>query len=179
MDAQALPFKDGSFDVVLLFEAIYYLEQPEVFLAEAHRVLRSDGTVLICSANCERPEFNASPYSKKYFSARELSALLQQSGFRADIHAGFPVVSGGWADRVRDSVRTVAVKLHLVPKTMRWKARIKRLFFGKLQEMPTELGADLPEVVPLSPVNADQPVSDFKVLYAVGRREAKQQRAAA
>ena len=31
MDAQSLPFPVGFFDVVILFEAIYYLSQPEDF----------------------------------------------------------------------------------------------------------------------------------------------------
>ena len=35
LDAHQLPFPDQSFDVVLLFEAIYYLASPEKFLAEA------------------------------------------------------------------------------------------------------------------------------------------------
>ena len=179
MDAHALPFEHNSFDVVLLFEAIYYLEHPERFLAEAYRVLRTDGIVLICSANCERPRFDESSFSKRYFSAGELLALLQQSDFRTEIYAGFPLAPGGLTDRIRDSVRAVAVKLRLMPKTMRWKARIKRLFFGKLQAIPTELGADLPKAVTLSRVNADQPVQQFKVLYAVGRRESMQRRSAA
>lgn len=179
MDAQALPFEDASFDVVLLFEAIYYLTQPEMFLAEAHRVLRPGGTVLICSANCERRDFNVSPYSRRYFSARELSELLLQNGFRTEVYAGFPLLPGGLTDRIRDNVRAVAVKLHLVPKTMRWKARIKRLFFGKLQEMPAELGKELPRAESLLCVDASQPVRGFKVLYAVGTREAVQQRLAA
>ncbi|HUG69159.1 MAG TPA: methyltransferase domain-containing protein, partial [Pirellulaceae bacterium] len=179
MDAQSLPFDDATFDVVLLFEAIYYLTQPEVFFAEAHRVLRPGGSVLICSANCERRDFNVSPFSSRYFSARELSELLLQSGFRTEVYAGFPLIPGGLTDRIRDSVRAVAVKLHLVPKTMRWKARIKRLFFGKLEEMPAELGKELPRAESLLRVDASQPISDFKVLYAVGTREAVQQRLAA
>jgi lipopolysaccharide/colanic/teichoic acid biosynthesis glycosyltransferase/SAM-dependent methyltransferase len=179
MDAQSLPFEAGTFDVVLLFEAIYYLPHPERFLLESHRVLRPGGTVLICSANCERPEFNMSPFSNRYFSARELSKLLQQHGFQAEVYAGFPLTVGGVVDRFRNNVRAVAVKLHLMPKTMRWKARIKRLFFRTLQEMPAALGKDLQKVEPLLQVDAHQPVSGFKVIYAVGKREAVQQRIAA
>jgi ubiquinone/menaquinone biosynthesis C-methylase UbiE len=179
MDAESLPFDDASFDLVVLFEAIYYLPHPEVFLAEARRVLRAGGMVLICSANCERPEFNVSPFSNRYFSARELAGLLTKNGFQADVYAGFPLVSGGVAERVRESIRTIAIKLHLMPKTMRWKARIKRLFFRNLQEMPAELGVELTKAESLVRIDASQPVTDYKVLYAVGKRVAVQQRLAA
>lgn len=46
-DAHQLPFEDYSFDVVILFEAIYYLAQPEMFLDECHRVLRKNGVFLL------------------------------------------------------------------------------------------------------------------------------------
>src|SRR4030042_1503265 len=35
LDAHNLPFEDKSFDVVILYEAIYYLEHPERFVEEA------------------------------------------------------------------------------------------------------------------------------------------------
>ena len=42
-DAQALPFRDQSFDVVILHEAIYYLSSPQRLVAESRRVLRGNG----------------------------------------------------------------------------------------------------------------------------------------
>jgi len=46
MDAQQLPFPDGSLDVVILFEAIYYLPLAEQFVSECRRVLRRGGVRL-------------------------------------------------------------------------------------------------------------------------------------
>ena len=51
MDAQHLRFPDNSFDVVLLFEALYYLEDPVKFVSEAERVLRQRGVLNICTVN--------------------------------------------------------------------------------------------------------------------------------
>src|SRR5574340_14430 len=45
LDAHELPFPDASFDVLLLFEAIYYLRTPDEFLAESRRVLRNRGVL--------------------------------------------------------------------------------------------------------------------------------------
>src|SRR5262249_40538682 len=38
LDAHLLPFKPGSFDVILLYEALYYLAAPKQFLAECRRI---------------------------------------------------------------------------------------------------------------------------------------------
>lgn len=179
MDAHALPFPDAAFDMVLLFEAIYYLERPGSFVREARRVLRPGGSLLICSANCERPDFNASPYSVHYFSARALRELLEQNGMRAKIYAGFPHDPQGWANHIRQTCRAAAVKLRLIPQTMKWKARVKRLFFGKLQHLPAALGDHVPAMELIVPVDAGQPIPGYKVLYAIGERAAADGRVAA
>jgi lipopolysaccharide/colanic/teichoic acid biosynthesis glycosyltransferase/SAM-dependent methyltransferase len=179
IDAHSLPFADATFDVVILFEAIYYLGRPEAFVREARRVLRPGGSLLLCSANCERPDFNVSPFANRYFSARALRELLEQNGLRAQIYAGFPIAVQNWKDHVRQFCRDVAIKLRLIPKTMKWKARWKRVFFGRLQQLPAELGSAVPTVEPIVAVDASLPVSSHKVLYAIGERDSVEQRAAA
>ena len=179
LDAQALPFQSASFDVVLLLEAVYYLSDPDAFLAEAKRVLRPGGTILICSANCERPDFNRSPFSKRYFSAGELSQILKRHGFRPSVLAGFPIAPSGLAGRARHAVRQFAVRHQLIPKTMWWKAVFKRLVFGKLQPLPQTLGEQLPEATALVSVTSNPTVDNFEVIYAVGQLEAQEQALAA
>jgi SAM-dependent methyltransferase len=43
-DARALPFRDASFDVVLMAFVLFHLAEPEVAIAEVRRVLRPRGT---------------------------------------------------------------------------------------------------------------------------------------
>jgi SAM-dependent methyltransferase len=62
-DARAMPFDDSSKDVIILFEAIYYLPDVEEFVRESKRILRPDGKVLIATANKDLYDFNPSPYS--------------------------------------------------------------------------------------------------------------------
>ncbi len=62
-DAQDMPYPDDSLDVVILFEAIYYILSVEAFINECKRVLRSSGKVLIATANKDLYDFNPSPYS--------------------------------------------------------------------------------------------------------------------
>jgi len=172
VDAQKLPYADASFDVILLLEAIYYLPDPDRFLAEAKRVLRGNGVVMICSANCERRDFNPSPYTHKYFSATELRETLLAQGFGVEMYGGFAVGHAGLRGRILSKLRKVAVTFRLIPKTMAWKIRLKRLVFGKLQELPVELTVDESQCADLLPIDATRKVPEFKVIYAVGRRAA-------
>ena len=48
-DAQNLPYKDNSMDVIILFEAIYYLPSAERFVSECRHVLRDGGKVFYCN----------------------------------------------------------------------------------------------------------------------------------
>jgi SAM-dependent methyltransferase len=46
-DAQRLPFRDGSFQNVVMFDVLHHLERPRLFLAEAARVLVPGGRVIV------------------------------------------------------------------------------------------------------------------------------------
>jgi len=169
MDAEHLPFGDRSFDVVLLLEAIYYLPHADKFVAEAHRVLRDGGTLFICSANREWTSFNASPFSVRYYSARELKDLLSAAGFSVELRAGYYDEPHGLKGKILGTIRNLAVKLHLIPKTMRAKQMFKRLFFGKLAALPTEITDGQAELHTPEPIEGSAPVTDHKVIYALGR----------
>src|SRR3990172_1075386 len=65
-DAQAMPYNDRSADVIILFEAIYYLPNAARFVGECRRVLRPGGQGLIATANQDLYDFHPSPYSHTY-----------------------------------------------------------------------------------------------------------------
>jgi SAM-dependent methyltransferase len=171
LDAQDMPFEDNSFDVVILLEAVYYLPEPEKFVSEARRVLRRGGTLYICSANREWSLFNPSPFSRTYFSADELRQLLERAGFTAEVLAGFPDDRRGLKRRVLGGVRKAAVSLHLIPKTMHGKEKLKRLLYGELAPLPAELTEEIGTVQALTAIDATAPVKSYKVIYAIGRLE--------
>lgn len=167
VDAHALPFRVASFDVVVLYEALYYLADPLVFLREARRVLRPGGHLLVCTVNREWPDFNPSPFSTRYHSADELRGLLSSAGFGVAMFAGFPVAASTGRDRAVSRLKRAAVALRLMPKTMAGKRLLKRLFLGRLVDFPAELrdgAATYREPAALPPGHA----SGHKVLYAVG-----------
>lgn len=172
LDAAALPMKDASFDVVALLEAIYYLPSVETFFREARRVLRPGGKLLLCSANCERPDFNPSPFHVAYLTAAQLCQELERVGFAVTCFGAFPVAPSGELHRIRETIRATAVRLHLIPKTMKWKARLKRIFFGPLKPLPQRLEGPLDRAARLIEIQPSQPITDYKVLYIVAQRDA-------
>ena len=138
--AQDLPFPDEGFDLLLLFEAIYYVPDVGRFLEEARRVLRPGGTLLIVSVNPEWVGFNPSPFKTRYWSAAELLGVLREKGFAARVQGAFPETAG-WTASAIGLIRRAAVTLNLVPRTMRGKALLKRMFYGQLKAVRPLAGA--------------------------------------
>ncbi|MCY3022084.1 MAG: class I SAM-dependent methyltransferase [Planctomycetota bacterium] len=170
LDATALPFPDGSFDVIILYEAIYYLPDARKFAAEARRVLRPGGVLLICTANKDLPDFNPSPYSHAYFNPPEFVALLRPLGFTVECLGEDEVDTTSVRQRVIRLIKRIAVALHLVPRTMKGKKLLKRLFFGKLQQMPPEVVEGMAPLAPPVPIPTDRPDTLHRVIHCVARR---------
>jgi ubiquinone/menaquinone biosynthesis C-methylase UbiE len=166
--AEDLPFKDASFDVVLMLEMIYYIENLDRALTEARRVLRHGGKLFICEPNRDRPDFNPSPYSVRYPSALELKTMLDRHGFKTRILGGFPVEPASSRDRVLAPIRHLAVRLHLIPKSMRMKATVKRMLYGRLPRLGEVREGMAPFTPPVELDPTGPEVPRYKNLYAIG-----------
>lgn len=167
LDAHELPFNHDSFDVVILYEAIYYLEKPGEFIDECHRILRKDGLIIICTVNKDWSDFNPSPFSTQYFSAPELSALLEEHDLNVEFFGGCPVAADSVGDKVISAIKRAAVTLHLMPKTMKVKEVFKRVFFGKLLSLEAELDDGIVEYSAPVLIPGDISNMQYKVLYAI------------
>jgi SAM-dependent methyltransferase len=163
-DAQSLPFAAASKDVIILFEAIYYVPDAARFVQECRRVLRGGGKVLIATANKDLPDFNPSPFSHRYYGAADLARLFETNGFECELFGYLPVGSLSWRQKLLRPVKKLAVTLNLVPKTMAGKKLLKRLVFGRLTPMPAELPPQDMRIDPPARIEA-QPDHTHKVLY--------------
>ncbi len=164
LDAHTLPFERATFDLVILFEAVYYLREVERFLDEVRRVLRKGGALLICSANKERPGFRPSPFSAAYYSAAELRGLLTRHGFTAELYAAFPV-RPALRRTSRSAARWLANVIRLSPDA---RALARRILFGETLSFPLEVGEGMAEAAALTTLLDNAGASQFQVLYAIG-----------
>ena len=79
-DCLALPLPSGHFDLIVAFEIIEHLENPEAFLAELRRVLHPSGLLILSTPNRlyytdDRGEIN--PFHRREFSYPEFEEILR------------------------------------------------------------------------------------------------------
>lgn len=164
-DAQQMPFPDGTFDVIVLFEALYYIPDVELFFRECRRVLRPAGVLLIATANKDLFDFNPSPHSHRYLGVVEFERDLARHGFSTSFWGDTPVEALSARQRVLRPIKALASKAGLIPKSMKGKKLLKRLVFGGLVKMPAEIdGGTAPHIAPAALPN-NQPDSRHKVIY--------------
>lgn len=168
--AEDLPFPDASFDAVLMFEALYYVPSPDRFFAEAFRVLRNSGRLLIVTCNKDLYDFNPSPYSHEYLGVAELNQRLIKSGFRSDFSGYTDTRKVSRRQRILRPAKALAARFGLIPKTMHAKELLKKFYFGNIVAMPTSVaGVDFKYQPPI-PLPTNQPDRVFKVIYCIATK---------
>jgi ubiquinone/menaquinone biosynthesis C-methylase UbiE len=165
--AESLPYGDASKDVLILFEAIYYLRDASRFVAECRRVLRRGGRVLIATANKDLADFNPSPYSQRYYGVVELAGLFARHGFACEFFGYLSTETVSLKQRLLRPVKRLVVRLGLMPKTMAGKRLLKRIIFGPQVPMPAELRSDSGVYNSPTALAGDQPDLRHKVIYCV------------
>lgn len=166
-DAQKMPFGDNTKDVIILFEAIYYLPDVEQFIRECVRVLRPGGRVLIATANKELYDFNPSPNSHQYYGVIELHRLFTKHGFETEFFGDTPIGDVSMRQRILRPVKNLAVMLGIMPKTTAGKKWLKRIVFGGLVKMPAEITAETSQYVKPTGISSTRPDTEHKVIYCV------------
>jgi SAM-dependent methyltransferase len=167
-DAQHLPFKDNSADVLVIFEAIYYLPSIEQFLDECRRVLKSGGRLLISTANKDLYDFHPSPYSHQYCGVVELHSLLSEHGFEVECFGYSSVFEMRWRQRLLRPFKKAAVSLGLIPSTLDGRKWIKRLVFGKMVHMPPSVVDGMVRYETPKKLHNTRPDREHRVIYCAG-----------
>lgn len=165
MDALQLPFPDRSLDVVILFEAVYYLPSARAFAEECRRVLRPGGHALIATANKDLYDFNPSPFSHEYYGVVELGELFGGLGFDCEFYGNVAIDKVSWRQRLLRPIKKAVVGLGLMPRTMAGKKLLKRLVFGGLVSMPAEIDGNTANYVKPAMLPKGQPDRRHKVIY--------------
>jgi ubiquinone/menaquinone biosynthesis C-methylase UbiE len=76
-DLRELPFPDRSFDLVVCFEVVEHLDDPDAALRELERVIAADGVLLLSSPNRDVYE-PGNPHHVHEFTPPELREALQR-----------------------------------------------------------------------------------------------------
>jgi SAM-dependent methyltransferase len=170
LDVQALPFSDGAFDVVLFFEASYYVPDMERGFDEITRVLVPGGRVVFVNANPERPDFIPSPMSVHYHSVAELRSALERRGYVVRAEGAFAVGDATWGGRILMTIRRLARRLGVIPDTLRGRALLKRLLRQRLVPVPPRLTEGFDRPSEREPLRPGESAGSFKVVYVTGER---------
>ncbi len=166
LDGQYLPFHGRIFDLIVLFEAIYYFKDVDKFVVEARRLLKTKGTLLIGMVNKDWSEFAPSPFSTRYFSVPELRDILNRAGFTdLKFYGAFPVRSDSFSQKLVSLIRRWAIAFHMMPGSLEQRARFKRLFYGTLICLPAEVSNDMTLLYPLEDITADKANITHKIIY--------------
>jgi SAM-dependent methyltransferase len=129
--AKSLPFADGTFDTVVSFQVLEHLAEPWLMVAEAARVLRPGGCLILTT--CQHYHVHGQPHDYFRFTPFGLVSLGEQANLR-------PVEcteqGGGWV-AVSESVLHYFTGLYW--RTLRSKrlqntvCRLGNKFFGWLE----------------------------------------------
>lgn len=165
IDAVSLPFHDRSLDVVIIFEALYYVAEAAKFISECARVLRPGGVLLISNANKDLYDFNPSPHSHVYHGVVELDSLLSSHGFVPKFWGDVPVTALTWKQRLLRPVKKLAVMLGLMPRSMAGKKLLKWIVFGRMRPFPREISEEMiPAELGIRPLPRGVPDRVHKVI---------------
>jgi len=168
-DAQKLPFADDSLDVILIFEALYYIPSADAFVAECKRVLRPGGVVLVSNANKDLYDFNPSPHSFVYHGVTELTELFSVNGFEPNFWGSTPIAEIGLKQRLLRPIKKLVVTSGLMPKSMAGKKLLKRFVFGNPVEMPLEIDENTAERENPTALPSGKANDRFKVIYCAAK----------
>ncbi|GGD71865.1 ArsR/SmtB family transcription factor [Croceicoccus mobilis] len=111
-DFTELPFSDGSFDTVLFHQVLHYAQLPELALAEAARVTRPGGRVVIVDFAAHRFEElrERDAHARLGFTDGQMASLLGDAGFTASADAA---IEGGeltvriWVATRADTIKNI------------------------------------------------------------------------
>lgn len=167
--AEEMPYPDSSLDVIILFEAIYYVEHLDRFVAECKRVLRAGGVVLIATANNKLWDFTPSPYSYTYLNVTGFRDLFPAGQFDVSCFGFISTTTVSARQKLLRPLKALASRLHIMPTSMAGKRWLKKLFFGGLVKMPSEIRAGAVPYQDPIPLPMDVDDAEYKVIYCAAR----------
>jgi len=158
-DIEKEEFGTNNIQTIIIFETLYYIENIKELMQKLYRALKSNGKIIICTANKNLHSFNPSSYSTKYLNAKELYSLGKEHSFEVEIFSSFPDNKQNIWHKVINKIKRFAIKFYLIPKTMKAKKILKDIFSGSMVLMPEKYELDTEEYS--APLKVDPQIKDI------------------
>jgi hypothetical protein len=117
-------------------------------------------------------DFHPSPMASRYFSVPELQQLLLASFSEVKMYGGFPTRLDGTKGKLLSGLKHAAIRLHLIPGSLKGRAVLKRFVFGKLAPLPGEVMQEMTNYTSPVLLNPTEANCEFKIIYAVAVKDA-------
>lgn len=124
-----MPFEDGAFDCAIATEVLEHCPEPEVFLREVHRVLKTDGVLFLTVPFIWN--LHEVPFDQYRFTPFSLERHLSNSGFGSIVlkpmggwHAAMAQMMGLWVRRSGLPSRVKGILSILFKPLMRFLIRM-------------------------------------------------------
>jgi SAM-dependent methyltransferase len=169
LDVTQLPFPDASFDVLVFFEALYFVPDQDRALSECRRVLRSGGVLLLAGPNPDAPDFHPFRHATGYRGVPRMRDHLARFGFGSEFFGDTPLQAVDLRQRVLWPIKRAVVKLGLTPESKALKRMMKKILYGNLTPFPRELKPDAVSAVTPRPLPADVKDTEHRVILCAAR----------
>tara|TARA_B110000003_G_C16651308_1_gene534234 strand:- start:2338 stop:3120 length:783 start_codon:yes stop_codon:yes gene_type:complete len=162
-------FQDKKFDLIIIFEAIYYINNIDNFFLTIRKLLNKGGKLLICTANKNLLDFNKSNFSKNYFDTQDFVKIIDDKIFKiTSILGGYRIDKLSLRQKILRPIKALASKFNLIPKNMGNKLYLKKIFYGeKLVKIPKKINKNFEVLSDMDTLNINDRNNKHKVLYFV------------
>ena len=126
------------YDYIIMFECIYYFKSLDRLIDSAKKSLKPGGLILLTWPNPLKKDFVKCQYTYCYPLLKDLKKFSQEEnkGFNTEFY-GFQILNNKSLFKIiKSKIKTLAIKLNLIPKTQKGRLFLKRIFQGKMVEMP-------------------------------------------
>ena len=126
------------YDFIIMFECIYYFESLERLIGLAKKSLKPGGLILLTWPNPLKKDFVKCEHTYFYPLLKDLKKFSkdQNKDIKTKFY-GFEVLKKKTLlTSFKTKIKTLAVKFNLIPKTQKGRLFLKRIFQGKMIEMP-------------------------------------------
>ncbi|MDD5065515.1 MAG: class I SAM-dependent methyltransferase [bacterium] len=170
LNGEELPFRKGVFDLVLLFEVLFYFRDPAAFIKESSRVLTKGGQLILCLPNKDISGFIPSEFSVRYFSVPELAILLSREYKNVRLYGAFPLAREPVKTKLRLFRLSLAKIFNYFPGGKMLKEWLKRFLMKKNIVLGHEINGDLSKGIKMFPLSDKEKNNLFQIIYVIAEK---------